>query len=84
VTLTWANPMVTRLEDQARVPMFGTDPVELGLPLNADALLGRLRAQPRYGQLFARAFPGPDSISLIPVTQALAAFERTIVSGDSP
>jgi cytochrome c peroxidase len=83
-TLTWANPSVTRLEDQARVPMFGMDPVELGLPSNEDALLGRLRALPRYVELFAHAFPGPDAVSLTHVTQALAAFERTILSGDSP
>ena len=30
-TLTWANPTMTRLEDQALVPMFGRHPIELGL-----------------------------------------------------
>ena len=30
-TLTWADPKLTRLEDQARVPMFNRNPVELGL-----------------------------------------------------
>ncbi len=29
--LTWGNPTLTRLEDQALVPMFGEHPVELGL-----------------------------------------------------
>ena len=29
--LTWADPDATSLEDQALVPMLGTDPVELGL-----------------------------------------------------
>ena len=29
-TLTWANPVLRRLEDQALVPMFGEEPVELG------------------------------------------------------
>ncbi|MGC4083508.1 MAG: cytochrome-c peroxidase [Vicinamibacterales bacterium] len=29
--LTWANPRMTRLEDQALVPMYGDAPVELGL-----------------------------------------------------
>jgi cytochrome c peroxidase len=29
--LTWADPGMTRLEEQALVPMFGHQPVELGL-----------------------------------------------------
>lgn len=29
--LTWANPTLKRLEEQALVPMFGETPVELGL-----------------------------------------------------
>ena len=29
--LTWANPTLTRLEDQALVPMYGEHPIELGL-----------------------------------------------------
>src|ERR1700691_1459107 len=28
--LTWANPTLTRLEDQALVPMYGDHPIELG------------------------------------------------------
>src|SRR5262245_8118130 len=29
--LTWANPTLRSLEEQAEIPMFGTEPVELGL-----------------------------------------------------
>jgi cytochrome c peroxidase len=83
--LTWGNPSITRLEDQALVPMFGTQPVELGLRKDDPALLTRLRAEPRYQALFARAFgAGPDPFSLEHVTQALATFERTIISARSP
>ena len=28
--LTWAYPSIVRLEDQALVPMFGEQPIELG------------------------------------------------------
>src|SRR5437868_763463 len=28
--LTWANPLLDKLEDQALLPMFGESPVELG------------------------------------------------------
>src|ERR1700689_152268 len=79
--LTWGNPSLTRLEDQALVPMFGTHPVELGLSKDEPGLLERLRAESRYQALFAQAFGGDgEPFSLDHVTQALAAFERTIIS----
>jgi len=76
--LTWGNPSVKRLEEQALVPMFGEQPIELGL-------LQRLRAEPRYQPLFEQAFgAGPDLYSVEHVTQALASFERSIISASSP
>ena len=56
-TLTWANPTMTRLEDQALVPMFGRHPIELGLGEDRE-WLDPLRREPRYVALFERAFPG--------------------------
>ena len=44
---------MTRLEDQALVPMFGEHPIELGLQQPGTALLARLRADARYRRLFA-------------------------------
>jgi cytochrome c peroxidase len=83
--LTWANPSLSRLEDQVLVPMFGEHPTELGLQQPGTALLARLRSEPRYQTLFARAFDSdPDPFSLDHVTQALATFERTIISARSP
>jgi cytochrome c peroxidase len=83
--LTWASPSLTRLEDQALVPMFGTHPVELGLPKGEAVLLARLRSAPRYQALFTQAFGVEgDPFSLDHVTQALATFERTIISARSP
>jgi cytochrome c peroxidase len=61
---TWASN-VARLEDQARMPMFGTHPIELGL---ADPTL----VEDRLG------------LTIDEITGALASFERTIISGDSP
>ena len=81
-TQTWANPTVTDLESQARVPMFGTAPVELGL--TEDSLLTSLRAEPRYQELFAAAFADDDPITVTNTTRAIASFERTIISGGSP
>ncbi len=84
-TLTWANPSLVRLEDQAMVPLFGEFPVELGFSGQEDELLGRLVADPKYVELFAAAFPDElDPVSLDTVTKAIASFERALLSFDSP
>jgi cytochrome c peroxidase len=83
--LTWANPLMKQLEQQALVPMFGEEPVELGLAGKEQELLQRIAAVPRYRTMFAAAFPGADSaITLRHVTQAVAAFQRTLITGRSP
>jgi cytochrome c peroxidase len=82
--LTWGNPTITRLEDQALVPMFGDHPVELGLTKPGDELLARLRAVPEYQRLFSSAFGDRDAFTVVNTTRALASFERTIISGRSP
>lgn len=82
---TWANTALVSLEDQAMVPIFGEHPVELGLANMEDELLARLRAEPLYPDLFAEAFPGEaDPISVANAVRAIAAFERTLLSFDSP
>jgi cytochrome c peroxidase len=83
--LTWANPNLRRLEAQALIPMFGEEPVELGLSGREDTLLHTLRRDPRYARLFPAAFPAEaDPVSLSTITRALAAFQRTLISGRSP
>lgn len=83
--LTWANPNMRALEAQALVPMFGDDPVELGMSGKEELLLARLKAQPRYWRLFANAYPDQvDPFTLGNITKAIASFERTILSGYSP
>ncbi len=83
--LTWANPLMKSLEQQALVPMFGEDPVELGLSGQEQALLQRVRSEPRYASLFAAAFPGgADVVTLDRIVKAIASFQRTLISGRSP
>ncbi len=83
--LTWANLKMDRLEQQALVPMFGEEPVEMGLAGREQELLARIAAEPRYQALFPAAFPGDRTpITLQNLTKAIAAFERTLLSGDSP
>ncbi|HNF16529.1 MAG TPA: cytochrome c peroxidase, partial [Leptospiraceae bacterium] len=52
--ITWSNNTLKTLEAQARVPMFGISPVELGL--SGDAYLTKLKSDSRYKELFAAAF----------------------------
>jgi cytochrome c peroxidase len=84
-SLTWANPHLQTLERQALVPLFGEDPVELGLAGQEEPLLQRLSEDARYPALFAAAFPEePRPVSLDAVVRGLAAFQRTLLSGHSP
>lgn len=83
--LTWADPKLDSLERQALVPMFGVEPVELGLRGEEKRLLQDLRRDAFYRRSFPAAFPGEsDPFRLESVTKALAAFQRTIVSTRSP
>jgi cytochrome c peroxidase len=83
--LTWANPLLTRLEQQALVPMFGESPVEMGMAGREQALFDRLRHEPVYPPLFRAAFPEREGvIDLGTITKALAAFQRALVSAGSP
>jgi cytochrome c peroxidase len=83
--LTWSNPNLRSLEEQARIPMLSEHPVELGLRGRVNAFLGQLRADPVYRALFRKAFPEAQyPFSLANVAKALAVFERTIISVRSP
>ncbi len=83
-TLTWSNPNEKRLETQAIVPMFGTHPVELGLHKD-NRFLKEIAADPVYKRLFKGAYPqDKNPISLDNVTKALASFQRSLISGNSP
>jgi cytochrome c peroxidase len=83
--LTWADPMQHALESQALMPMFGTAPVEMGLK-GREAEISRLvERDPKYARLFRAAFPGEAKPgTLINLTKAIAAFERTLLSFESP
>ena len=85
-TFAWANPLLTTLEKQALLPMFGDTPVELGLGgLPQSDLLGRFSSDPRYQRLFAEAYPDDaDPFTLDNLVKALTSFVRTLISGNSP
>ena len=84
-SLTWVNPDLDRLEDQAFLPIRGTSPIELGMKDSEDRFLSEVKLDPVYLRLFPQAFPESASPhTLVNVTKSIAAFERTLISVRSP
>jgi|YNPBryunderm2012_1023409.scaffolds.fasta_scaffold01680_6 cytochrome c peroxidase len=84
-TLTWANPVLTELERQILIPLFGEFPVELGITGHEDEVLARFRGDPQYQAMFAAAFPGEaDPYTWGNIVKALASFNRALISANSP
>ena len=66
------------LEEQAKGPI--QNPVEMGFSLKGvEEKIGKIKG---YQKMFKKAF-GPGSITAEQIVQAIASFERTILSGDS-
>jgi cytochrome c peroxidase len=72
----------TSLESQSAQPFL--NPVEMGLE-NHEPILKVVRTDPKYLQLFQKAFDiTGDRITMEEVQHALATFERTLIAGNSP
>jgi cytochrome c peroxidase len=81
----WSDPTVHSLEEQALRPMLSANPVELGLNFIKADFIKLIRSDPIYRPLFGRTFPAePDPYTISNVARAIAAFERSIVSANSP
>lgn len=82
--LTWANPLLDKLEIQALTPLFGESPVEMGMSGREQHIVSLLRTEPLYADAFPKAFPDDaDPYSILNVVRALASFVRSIVSFDA-
>ncbi|HYN01080.1 MAG TPA: cytochrome c peroxidase [Vicinamibacteria bacterium] len=70
------------LEDQSQHPLL--NPVEMGLK-DHQPILKIVRSDPAYAKAFEQVFgkKGPQ-VTMKEVQQAIGAFERTLVSGNSP
>jgi cytochrome c peroxidase len=80
----WADPGLRTLEAQMSVPMFNEHPIELGIAGHEAEIVRRFSTRGDT-PWFAAAFPGdPKPVSLANVVRAIAAFERTLLSADSP
>jgi cytochrome c peroxidase len=67
------------LEEQAKGPII--NPLEMAMTSH-DLVIERLKKDPAYVKRFQEVFGGPPTIA--DVAKAIAAFERTLVSADSP
>lgn len=70
---------VESLEEQAKHPLVNPD--EMGSQTH-EQVVARLQAIPEYAAQFQQVFGSP--VSLDGVAKAIASFERTLVSADSP
>ena len=83
--LTLADPLQHSLEEQAKVPLFGTNPVEMGSDGHEKHILEQIAFNSINARLFQEAFPDSDGrFNFASVRKALAAFQRTLISVRSP
>ncbi len=85
ISFSWTKPDVRSLEAQMREPLLNSHPVELGLAGREESVVAELAADPFYVATFPAAFPGEGAaVTFDHLIKAIAAFERTLVSGNSP
>ena len=84
--LTWANPLMKELENQALVPIFGEHPIEMGMVGKEQQMLNWMKQDREYRQMFqaAFAFAEDEPVSISNLTKAIASFQRSLVSFNSP
>jgi len=68
------------LEEQAKLPII--NPIEMGMK-DHQAVVERVRDVTEYKPMFKAAF-GSEIVTIDNIAKAIAAFERTQLSGDSP
>lgn len=69
------------LEDQAKGPIL--NPVEMGIP-SAEVAVERIKAIPGYVQQFKTVFGGDDPVTYDNIAKAIATYERTLITPNSP
>lgn len=69
------------LEEQAKGPIL--NPIEMGMP-HKEATVERIRQIPGYRKQFARVFGGKEPVTLDNIAKAIATYERTLITPNSP
>jgi len=68
------------LEDQSTTPITHVDE----MAADPTELVAEINSIPEYVALFEQAFGGSDAVTMVNVQYALAAFQRTLVTNNSP
>ncbi len=69
------------LEEQAIGPI--TNPIEMGIK-NHTVAINRIRAIEGYTPMFNKAFAGKNTVTIGNLAKAIAAYERTLITPNSP
>ncbi|MFN7684672.1 MAG: cytochrome-c peroxidase [Oligoflexia bacterium] len=69
------------LEEQAKGPL--TNPIEMGMK-DHDAVIAKVKAIPGYVKEFEKVFGKKNPVTIDHLAKAIAAFERTLITPDSP
>jgi cytochrome c peroxidase len=81
----WSAPNVRTLEDQMRQPMLNDHPLEMGIKGREQEVLAHLVTDRIWRPDFLAAFPESNgTFTFDHIIKAIAAFERTLISGHSP
>jgi len=69
------------LEEQAKGPIV--NPIEMGMP-SLDAVVEKLEGLPEYKKSFETVFNSSPSITIDNIAKAIASYERTLITPNSP
>ena len=76
--LTWANPLMTNLENQALVPIFGEHPIEMGMVGKEQEMMEWMQQDHKYQKMFELAFKQEQKpVNVKNMHKALASFQRS-------
>jgi cytochrome c peroxidase len=82
---TWGDPTAATLEAQMLQPLLNEHPIEMGLKGRETEVTQWLSSDPEYRQQFAGVFAQDAApVSVTNLIRAIAAYERTLISGRSP
>ncbi len=80
-TVLYRDGRAASLEEQVKTHLLSA--TEMGMP-NEQAVVARIAAIPAYGSQFASVFGGPNAVNYTNIAKAIATYERTLVTPDSP